>query len=868
MKFFLKFLRLSLIWLFTGFTLAILLMAGTYVYLAPDLPEIDTLKDVQLQTPLRVFSREGALIAEFGEKKRSPLNYAEVPDLMVKAVLAAEDDRFFEHPGVDYQGILRAVIHLVKTGRKGQGGSTITMQVARNFFLSREKTYLRKLNEIFLALKIERELTKQEILELYLNKIYLGTRSYGVAAAAQVYYGKNIKDLSVDQFAMIAGLPKAPSKYNPIANNKRATIRRNYVLGRMHELEFIDQSTYNKAIEIEDNAKRHGLSIELNAPYMAEMVRAELVKQYGNDAYTLGYRVYTTLDTRLQRFANNALRRNILEYDLRHGYRGSEGHIELEPDLLAALPEVEAPVLNQPGSAAGPQRVVPPDLSLVMTASVREQLKDIPVVGGLVPVVVLYLEDQAMTVLHVDGRLERVAWKGLKWAREYKDENRRGPRPKFASDIANQGDIVRLATNNAGEVRLAQIPAVKGALVSMTPETGEIRSLVGGFDFYYSKFNRVTQAYRQPGSNFKPFIYSAALDSGYTAASLINDAPVVFEDAGLENTWRPENYSGKFFGPTRLRVGLMKSRNLISIRLLRAIGIKYAINYAKKFGFDEKRIPKDLSLALGSTSLTPMDLLTGYAAIANGGYRVFPSFIQRIEDSRGEVIYQNNPVQVCHECEKQAELELQRALQREIAETNGDVEDTTADDIDNRVEQNTVQNDEKDLTSIRVAERVMTEQNNYIMRSILSDVIRSGTGRRARKIGRADLAGKTGTTNEQKDAWFSGYSSTLVTTAWMGFDQHQPLGAKETGASAALPMWIYFMENAMKGVPEKVLEVPAGIVSVRIDPETGLLAAQGQTNAIFETFRTVNVPKETAQVKIVKDKNTNVPDVQVPEQIF
>jgi len=868
MKFFLKFLRLSLISLFSGFTLAVLLTAGTYIYLAPGLPEIDTLKDVQLQTPLRVFSREGALIAEFGEKKRSPLKYAEVPDLMVKAVLAAEDDRFFEHPGVDYQGILRAVVHLVKTGRKGQGGSTITMQVARNFFLSREKTYLRKLNEIFLALKIERELSKQEILELYLNKIYLGTRSYGVAAASQVYYGKNINDLTVDQFAMIAGLPKAPSKYNPIANKKRATIRRNYVLGRMRDLNFIDEDTYSKALALEDNARRHGLSIELNAPYMAEMVRAELVKQYGNNAYTQGYRVYTTLDTRLQRFANDALRRNILEYDLRHGYRGSEANLELEPALLAAIPEIEPPVLNRPESSPGPKPVKPASLPLDLTTSIREQLKDIPVVGGLVPAVVLYLEERAMTVLRADGQLERVTWQGLKWAREYKDENRRGARPKFASDIVSQGDIVRLATNEGGEVRLAQIPAVKGALVSMTPETGEIRALVGGFDFYYSKFNRVTQAYRQPGSNFKPFIYSAALDSGYTAASLINDAPVVFEDAGLENTWRPENYSGKFFGPTRLRIGLMKSRNLISIRLLRAIGIKYAINYAKKFGFDEKRMPKDLSLALGSTSLTPLDLLTGYAAIANGGYRVFPSFIQRIEDSRGEVIYQNNPVQVCRECEKRAELELQRALEKELAESAGELAENTVNETDKPVEETPKREDEKDIASVRVAERVMTEQNNYIMRSILSDVIRSGTGRRARKIGRNDLAGKTGTTNDQKDAWFSGYSSTLVTTAWMGFDQHQPLGAKETGASAALPMWIYYMENAMKGVPEKVFEVPDEIVSVRIDPETGLLAAQGQTNAIFETFRTVNVPKETAQVKVVKDKNTTVPDVQIPEQIF
>jgi len=866
MKFFLKFLRFSLIWLFSGFTAGVLLLAGTYIYLAPNLPEIDTLKDVQLQTPLRVYSREGALVAEFGEKKRSPLNYSDVPDLMVKAVLAAEDDRFFEHPGVDYQGILRAVVHLVKTGKKGQGGSTITMQVARNFFLSREKTYLRKLNEIFLALKIEQELTKQEILELYLNKIYLGTRSYGVAAAAQVYYGKEIKELSVDQLAMIAGLPKAPSKYNPIANKKRATIRRNYVLGRMRDLEFIDQATYDKAVAIEDNASRHGLSIELKAPFVAEMVRAELVKQYGNEAYTLGYRVYTTLDTRLQRFANAALRRNMLEYDRRHGYRGSEASIEIAQELKDALPVIEPPALNRPKGDPEPQPVAIVSLPDELTRSVREQLKDIPVVGRLVPAVVLHLEERAITVIRADGKLERIDWNGLEWARPYKDENRRGPKPRFAADIVSQGEVIRLVRNDKDELRLTQVPAVKGALVSMTPETGEIRALVGGFDFYYSKFNRVTQAYRQPGSNFKPFIYSAALDSGYTAASLINDAPVVFDDAGLENTWRPENYSGKFFGPTRLRVGLMKSRNLISIRLLRSIGIKYAINYAKKFGFDEKRMPKDLSLALGSTSLTPLELLTGYASIANGGYRIFPSFIERIEDSRGNIIYQNNPVQVCLECEKLAELELQRALEKELAKTNAETSEEIVEVVD--AEEATDETAAEDKLPVKAAERIMSEQNNYIMRSILSDVIKSGTGRRARKIGRNDLAGKTGTTNEQKDAWFSGYSSTLVTTAWVGFDQHQPLGAKETGASAALPMWIYFMEQAMKGVPEKTFEVPQGIVTVKIDPETGLLAGQGQTNAIFETFRTVNVPKESAQVKVVNDKDNTVPEAQIPEQIF
>jgi len=859
MKFLFKFLRLSAIWLFTGFTVGVVLLAGGYVYLAPSLPSTDVLKDVQLQTPLRVLSRDGALIAEFGEKKRSPLKYKDVPDLLVKAVLAAEDNRFFEHPGVDYQGILRAAAHLVKTGRKGQGGSTITMQVARNFFLSREKTYLRKISEIFLALKIEREISKEEILELYVNKIYLGHRSYGVAAAARVYYGKEINELRVDQLAMIAGLPKAPSSNNPITNKKRAKIRRNYVLGRMLDLAYIDQATYDKASAIEDDASWHGLRVELEAPYVAEMVRAEMVTRYGSEAYTQGYRVYTTIDTRLQRYANNALRKAVMDYEYRHGYRGREATMGLEPALLDVLPTIEPPLLNRPvNETVAP--VVIENLPKELTRHIRERLNEIPVVGGLQPAVVIHTEEKAITVLQRNGELNRIDWQGLKWARKYKDENTRGPKPKYARDIVQQGDIIRVHKMDDGKIKLSQVPAVKGALATLAPNDAAIKALVGGFDFYYSKFNRVTQARRQPGSNFKPFIYSAALDNGFTAASMINDAPVVFDDPSLENTWRPENYSGKFFGPTRLRVGLMKSRNLISIRLLRAVGIKKAVNYATQFGFDESKLPKDLSLALGSASLTPLELAGGYASIANGGYKVSPYFIDRIEDDEGNIIFQNNPLQVCRECEKQIELELQQALEKEVV--------TNVENSEKQLTEQAPLLEEKNIPEVNVAQRIMTEQNNYIMDSILSDVIRSGTGRRARQIGRNDLAGKTGTTNDQKDAWFSGYSSTLVTTVWLGFDNNNPLGARETGASAALPMWIYFMKNAMKGVPEKNIEVPQDLVTVKIDPDTGLLAAQGQRNAIFEIFRTNNVPKQTANVAPRIEQDQQQPIEQAPEQIF
>ena len=857
MKFSFKLLRLSLIGLFSAFTIGVVVLAAVYLYLAPELPSVESLKDVRLQTPLRVHSRNGGLIAQFGEKKRSPLKYENVPDLMIKAILASEDNRFYEHPGVDYQGILRAVVHLIKTGQKGQGGSTITMQVARNFFLTREKTYLRKISEIFLALSIERSLSKQEILELYVNKIYLGHRSYGVGAAAKVYYGKDISELSVSQLAMIAGLPKAPSRYNPITNIRRATIRRNYVLGRMHDLGFIDDERYQQALAVVDNARLHGQGIELVAPYMAEMVRAEMVARYGQEAYTSGFRVYTTLDTRLQRYASNAVRRNLLEYDRRHGYRGVDGNIEFSPELLSALPKIEAPALNRPKGEAAP-KVEIKALPIELLEPLRARLNRHRIVAGLSSAIVLHIEEQAVSAMMNSGEIIRIEWEGLKWARVFQDENKRGPTLRYARDVLRQGDLIRTNKDKEGNWQLAQLPAVAGALITLEPDDGAVQALVGGFDFYQSKFNRATQARRQPGSNIKPFIYSAALENGFTAASLINDAPVVFEDSGLEDTWRPENYSGKFFGPTRLRVALTKSRNLVSIRLLRAIGIKAAVKYLQQLGFDTARLPKDLSLALGSASLTPLEVATAYAMLANGGYQVSPYFIDRIEDDEGNVVYQHEPLRVCRECEQQ-----EQEKDKLGADTNVEVVSDIDENI-KQVESEFIVEEEPE----QYAPRVMSEQTNYIIRTILRDVIKLGTGRRALRIGRKDLAGKTGTTNDQKDAWFSGFSSTLATTAWIGFDRHQPLGKRETGASAALPMWIYFMEHAMKGVPEKQFEMPSGLVTVKLDPETGLLAAEGQNNTIFETFRTESVPTQTVDKKKSIDPTTEIKQPQVEEQLF
>jgi len=807
-------LRVLGVFLLVTGLLACIGAAGMYWYLAPKLPPIDSLKDVQLQEPLRVYSSDGRLIAEFGEKRRTPLEFEQIPPLMVKAVLAAEDERFYQHPGVVWQGLARAAVHVIRTGEKGPGGSTITMQVARNFFLGREKTYLRKINEILLALKIEKELTKNDILELYFNKIFLGHRAYGVEAAALVYYGARLNELSIAQIAMIAGLPKAPSRFNPIVNPERATTRRNYVLGRMRELDAITEEEYQVALATPVTARLHGLSVEVEAPYVAEMVRAYVEDLLGDEAYTAGYRVYTTIDSRLQEAANQALRKNLLAYDQRHGFRAPELHVDL------ADPSV----------------------------SLDAVLADIPSTAGLLPAVVVAVEEKMVTAYaKVFGEIQ-IPWQGLEWARAYIDENRRGPKLESAEDLLKPGDVVRVQLQEQGW-RLVQVPEVEGALVALNPEDGAVVALTGGFDFYRSKFNRATQAQRQPGSNFKPFIYSAALEHGFTAASIINDAPVVFDDPGLEAVWRPENYSGKFFGPTRLRVALFKSRNLVSIRLLRAIGINDALEHVRRFGLDVDRLPHDLSLALGSGSVTPLEMAIGYAVLANGGYLVKPYFVDRIEGSDGSLWYQADPVRVCRDCDDEPDAVVDMTPDTELDEV------VLADDAAH----------EKDY-----APRVLSPQNAWLMNSLMRDVIKQGTGRRALRLRRSDLAGKTGTTNDQQDAWFSGFNQKLVTITWVGFDQLGPLGRRETGAGAALPMWIDFMAVALDGVPEEPLAQPDGLVTVRIDPESGLLASASQPGAVFETFRSDNVPRQSLVETSTSPGSTPTatPETGVTEQLF
>ncbi|MGD8630224.1 MAG: penicillin-binding protein 1A [Gammaproteobacteria bacterium] len=749
-----------------------------YVKIEPQLPSIDVLRDVQLQEPLRIYASNRQLLAEFGEKRRTPVKLSQVPDAMVQAFLAAEDDRFFEHPGVDFQGLLRAAVELVRTGKKRQGGSTITMQVARNFFLSSEKTYLRKLTEILLSFKIEDSLSKEEILELYLNKIYLGQRAYGVEAAAQVYYGMSIADLSVARMAMIAALPKAPSRINPISNPEAAVERRNYILGRMHQLGYLDTADYEAAVAEPDGARLHRVQAEANAAYVAEMVRHDMVERYGVSAYTSGYEVVTTIDIPRQAAATRALRKDLLDYSKRHGYRGAEANLD-----LADIPVEE--------------RV--------------ELLADYEPVGGLEPALVTLVDEKSIEVLLKSNETVTIGWDGLSWARPYRSVNSLGPAPKQAGDVVAVGDVVRVSGSDAVR-ELAQIPAVEGALVSLRPTDGAIQALVGGFDFKRSKFNRAIQAKRQPGSSFKPIIYSAALEKGFTPASIINDAPVVFDDSELESTWRPENYSGKFFGPTRLREALYRSRNLVSIRILRAIGAGYAATYAEKFGFSSEELPHDLTLALGSASVTPMQMARAYAVLANGGYLIEPYLIRSIHNASGEVIFMADAPVVCTHCPEVLD-EISTGLQKQV----------------------------------NLAPQVLSPQNVWLMTSMMRDVIQRGTGVKARVLGRSDLAGKTGTTNDQMDGWFSGFNHALVATAWVGFDKLEPLGRRETGGRSALPMWIDYMREALQGIEEVDQQPPEGLVTVRIDPVTGLLARSGQQDAIFETFTEDTVPDRTSE---------------------
>lgn len=783
--------------LFFVFLFLAVLGAGTvgvgYLYLASRLPSIESLKASPLQIPMRIYSKDGKLIAEFGNERRLPVAYQDLSDLLIKAVLATEDQRFFEHQGVDFLGLIRAAWYVLSTGTKVQGGSTITMQVARSFFLSPTKTYRRKLNEILLAKKIERELTKEEIITLYLNKIFFGNRAYGIAAAAQVYFGLTVDKLTLPQMALLVGIPQAPSKINPIADPAASLARRQHVLSRMLELHFISEEAYASASASPLGASYHGLPIELEAPYVAEMVRNDVIALFGKErAYTMGYKITTTIDATLQNVANSALRRTLLEYERRHGYRGPLARVSLQ------------------------------------TFSSRETqvnlLARLPKVGGLRPALVLETMPKSAKILFSNEEVADLPLEEVSWARKRIHIDALGPIPRRAEEVVKAGDIIYVQLNKEGSFALSAIPEANGAFVAMSPQDGAVFALVGGVDYFYSNYNRVTQAYRQAGSSFKPFIYSAALKNGFTPASIVNDAPIVFT-AGLQKAWRPKNYGGNFLGPMRLRDALAKSRNLVSVRLLKAVGIDPAISHAMLFGFEKDQLPENMTLSLGSASVTPLQLNTAYAVFANGGYHVTPYYIYQIQDMTGSVAFETKPETVCDNCDI--------ALITE--------------------------------NKITPATRVISEDNAYMMYSMLQQVITSGTGQRAKTLGRADIAGKTGTTNDQTDTWFAGFNKDLVATAWIGFSQPSSLGNHETGGRTALPMWIKFMEVALKGKPEKLPVQPITIFTAKINPKTGELADAEDPDAIDEVFSQNQLPNKTSHPSSsVSKKPTEI----LPEQLF
>jgi penicillin-binding protein 1A len=736
-------------------------MMCTYFYMNAQLPDVSKLKDIHLQEPMRILDSQGGLIAQYGEKRRIPLTFQEIPKPLINAVLATEDARFYEHLGVDPVGLARAALVVIKSGRKAQGASTITMQVARNFYLSRKKTFSRKLREMLLALKIDRELPKDTILALYLNKIFFGNRAYGVGAAAAVYYGKPIGELTLAQMAMLAGLPQSPSRNNPIRNPEAALDRRNHVLERMYELHKISHSQYEQAISAPVTAKYHHKQIDLRAGYVASTIRQQMLDQYGDNIYEMGLTVNTSIRAPIQRASRRALQAGLIDYSLRHGYWGPEGHID----------DVDTSDLN-------PVFKPFPKLEQLPLAIVTE-----------------VANDHIVAITQTAGPVY-IGWKGLRWARRHLEDKQLSAFPRHASDVVRVGDIVRVQQQN-NKWRLSQWPKVQGAVIVLNPKTSQVLAMVGGFSFQQSAFNRAMQAKRQPGSSFKPFIYSAALSKGSTLATIINDAPIVLKDSGENQLWRPMNDTRKFYGPTRVRQGLIKSRNLVSIRLLEKTGINYTLNYLQKFGFDSNELAHTLSLALGSAEVTPYQLSRAYTVFANGGYLRDNQLVTAYEYNGNDLI--ENPIQ--------PKCNLSQ------------LEDDNTDCLKPSI----------------------TPQNDYLMTSALQDVIQHGTGRAARVLKRHDIAGKTGTTNEQVDAWFAGFNQDVVAIVWVGYDDLRSL--KEYGAQAALPIWINVMRQALTGKPQTELNPPSGIVSVRINKKTGQATDASDKSAMFESFREEYAPK-------------------------
>ncbi|MDH5930765.1 penicillin-binding protein 1A [Vibrio splendidus] len=829
-----KFIKRLFIFTLICMILGVSTIFGFYYYVKPELPDVATLRDVKLQTPMQVFSQDGKLISQFGEKRRNPVTYDEIPRHLVEALIATEDSRFYEHPGIDPIGITRAALVVAMSGSAKQGASTITQQLARNFFLSNEKKIMRKIKEIFIAIHIEQLLSKEEIMELYVNKIFLGHRSYGFGAAARVYFGKDLPELTLSEIATLAGMPKAPSTMNPIYSIERATHRRNVVLRRMLDEKYITQAEFDEARSETLISKYHGAEIELSAPYVAEVARAWMVERYGEAAYTSGMKVYTTVDSKLQKAANQAAIKNLLGYDERHGYRGAEK------------------VLWQTAQSAWDQE------------QIVKHLKSQPTYGDLVPAVVTAVDSKSAQVWVKNQGEGTIEWQGMNWARKFLTDNRQGPAPSQAKEILAVGEQVWVRheaitgdevseepteesaeadTETPVEWRLSQVPNANTAFVAMNPNNGAVLSMVGGFNFVHNKFNRATQSIRQVGSGIKPFIYSAAIDKGLTLASLINDAPINQWDKSQGTAWRPKNSPPTYVGPTRLRIGLAQSKNVMAVRVLREVGLDDTRNYLTRFGFDIDEVPRSETIALGAGSLTPMKVAQGYSVFANGGYYVEPFYISRIETPFGETEFEATPKVVCKDnCDHKVAT------------------DPMADEFE-----------EQDVDAkVQYAPQVISEQNAFLVREMMYSNIWgggdwsagtgwNGTGWRAQPLKRRDIGGKTGTTNDSKDTWYSGYGPGMVATVWVGFDNHnrnlgrtkansnlgksQITGA-EAGAKTAEPAWVDFMGTALAGVPAERKEIPENIVRVRIDRETGLLTNKFDSSSMFEYFEKGTEPTE------------------------
>ncbi|MCG9680419.1 PBP1A family penicillin-binding protein [Vibrio sp. Isolate24] len=822
-----KFIKRLFIFVLVCTVLGVGTIFGFYLYVKPELPDVATLKDVKLQTPMQIFSQDGKLISQFGEKRRIPVTYDEIPQHLIEALIATEDSRFYDHPGIDPIGITRAAVVVALSGSAKQGASTITQQLARNFFLSNEKKIMRKIKEIFIAIHIEQLLSKEEIMELYVNKIFLGYRSYGFGAAAQTYFGKDLKDLTLSELATLAGMPKAPSTMNPIYSIDRATNRRNVVLARMLDEKYITQDEYDQARAEEIISRYHGAEIELSAPYVAELARAWMVSRYGEEAYTSGMNIYTTIDSKLQVAANEAAINNLLAYDQRHGYRGAEK------------------VLWKTGQTALDEE------------QIDDTLDNVPTYGSLLPAVVTKVSAQQATVWVKNRGEQTINWDGIKWARKFLTDDRQGPAPKAATEVLAEGEQIWVRQVETpveeGEPQiswhLSQVPNANTAFVAMNPENGAVMSLVGGFNFVHSKFNRATQSIRQVGSSIKPFIYSAAIDKGLTLATLINDAPINHWDKSQGTAWRPKNSPPTYIGPTRLRIGLAQSKNVMAIRVLREVGLDETRQYLSRFGFDINQVPRSETIALGAGSLTPVKVAQGYSVFANGGYYVEPYYISKVEGPFGDLEFTATPKTICRQdCEKT------ETVTNEYQEQDVEPEDQQP----------------------QYAPQVISEQTAFLVREMMysntwgggnwrEGTGWNGTGWRAQELKRRDIGGKTGTTNDSKDTWYSGYAPGIVATVWVGFDDHtrmlgrtksnpnlsnNPITGAESGAKTAQPAWVDFMHTALADIPVQQKEIPANIVRVRIDRNSGLLTNKFDSSSMFEYFLQGTEPTEYATDEI------------------